>query len=107
MFVQEGIIFESTGSASNAFFNVLAMKYGLTQQNLTIKNKQLFTCANLNKKPIDYKKGMAKFKIFLEDDTDDAELFVTFDFKNSTISLSEKDPVYRQSLIRLMSSNAD
>ncbi len=102
MFLEEGIIFESTGSKSNKLLNVLAQKYGLNQDDLSIKEKQIFTCANLNQEPIDYKKGTPKFKIFLEDETQSAELFVNFDFKNSIISLSEKDPEYRSSLINLM-----
>ena len=102
LFVQDGIIFESTGTKSNNFLNLLAMKYGLNQSNLQIKNKQIFTCANLTQNPINYKTGSPKFKIFLEDEADNAELFVNFYFKNATISLSEKDPDYRSSLINLM-----
>lgn len=102
MFLEDGIIFESTGSKSNTLFNVLAQKYGLSQNDLSIKERQVFTCANLNQNPIDYKKGTAKFKIFLEDEAQYAELFVNFDFKKSIIALSEKDPDYRSSLINLM-----
>ncbi|MBK9256859.1 MAG: hypothetical protein IPM42_15360 [Saprospiraceae bacterium] len=102
MFVNEGIIFESTGERSNLLFKKLSKKYGVQADNLKIKDKQIFTCANLNQEPINYKSGTPKFKIFMEDEMENAELFVNFDFKNATISFSEKDPEYRVALINLM-----
>lgn len=102
MFLDEGIIFESTGFKSDKLLNVLASKYGMSENNMLIKDKQVFNCANLNQVPLDYKNGTCRFKIFLQDETQDAELFVNFDFKNSTISLNEKDIDYRTPLINLM-----
>jgi len=51
---------------------------------------------------LNYKSGNPGFKIFLEDENDYAEVYVNFDFKKSTISLSEKDPEYRSALIKLL-----
>lgn len=102
LFLEAGIIFESTGTKSDKLFRVLAEKYGLAQNDLRIKEKQVFTCANLNQGTVDFKSGTARFKVFMEDQSQNAELYVNFDFLNSQIFLAEKDPDYRIPLISLM-----
>lgn len=103
MFLEDGIQFQSTGARSDKLLNTISTKYGLKKSNLQMKTKQTFTCANLNQKPVSYKIGNPSFKIFLEDENHYAELYVNFNFANSIISLSEKDPEYREALIALMS----
>ena len=102
IFLMDGIIFESTGPSSDELLTILAQKYQINAGRLTMKSKQVFTCANLNKIPVDYESGTPKFKIFLEGGTEVAELYVNFDFKNATISLNEKDPQYRNAVIKLL-----
>jgi len=101
-FLADGIIFESTGPKSGRLLTALAQKYEVNSGKLTMKSKQIFTCANLNETAVDYQSGTSIFKIFLQGETEVAELYINFDFKNSTISLNEKDPQYRDALINIM-----
>ena len=101
-FLVDGIIFESTGLNSDRLLTTLAQKYQINSGKLTMKSKQVFTCANLNNTAVDYQSGNPKFKIFLDGGTEVAELYVNFDFKKSTISLNEKDPQYRDGVINLL-----
>ncbi len=101
-FLVEGIIFESTGPKSDRLLTTLAQKYQINTGKLTMKSKQVFTCANFNRTPIDYKSGNPKFKIFLEGGGEVAELYVNFDFKKSLVYLNEKDPQYREGVIKLL-----
>ncbi len=102
MFVNEGVIFESTGERSDKLLTSLSEKYGLDNGSIAIKQTQRFACANLNQTPVDYNTGTPKFKIFLESENDYAELFLNFDFSKGLIFLNEKDPEYRNSLITLL-----
>ncbi len=101
-FLVDGIIFESTGPKSDQLLTTLAQKYQLNSGKLIMKDRQVFTCTNLNKTPVDYQSGTPKFKIFLKNRRETAELYINFDFKNSIISLNEKDPQYRTALINLL-----
>lgn len=98
----DGIIFESTGPKSDRLLVALAQKYKINAEKLVMKSRQILTCANLNKTAVDYESGTPKFKIFLGDGSEVAELYVNFDFKKLTISLNEKDPQYREALINLL-----
>lgn len=98
----DGIIFESTGPKSDRLLTVLAQKYQINSDILTMNSKQVFTCANLNRTNIDYQSGTPKFKIFLEGDGEVAELYVNFDFKKGLIYLNEKDIQYRNALINIL-----
>lgn len=101
-FLVDGIIFESTGASSDRLLTTLAQKYQINSGILTMKSKQVFTCVNLNKAPVNYQSGTPKFKIFLEGGSEVAELYVNFDFKKSLIYLNEKDPQYREGVINLL-----
>jgi hypothetical protein len=102
VFINDGIMIESTGSRSDKLLQYLNARYGLVTQDLRLRDKQVLTCANLNRKPVNYNSGTPKFKVFLEKESEYAEMYVNFDFVTSTISFNEKDPGYRQSLINLM-----
>lgn len=101
-FLVDGIIFESTGPKSDRLLTTLAQKYQINTGRLTMKPKQVFTCANLTHADVNYQSGTPKFKIFLEGGTEVAELYVNFDFDKSIIFLNEKDPQYRKALISLL-----
>lgn len=101
-FLIDGIIFESTGPKSDRLLTALAQKYQINTGKLSMKSKQVFTCANLNKTPVDYQSGTPKFKLFLEGGTEVAELYVNFDFNKSLVFLNEKDPQYRNALINIL-----
>ena len=102
MFVKNGIEFISTGAESNRLLGFLAGKYGLNDSDLALMDSQVFICANLNDNKPNYRTGGSRFKIFLEGDEDYAELFVNFDFSQRIIHLNEKDPEYREPLIKLL-----
>jgi len=97
--------FESMGQSSDRLLNFMAIAYKSNLKNMVMKEKQVFTCANLNTEDLDYEKGKGKFKIFLEseDGSEAAELFVNFNFKSNEIWLSEKDMDYREPLLKLLS----
>ncbi len=102
MFIKDGIKFISKGKESDRLLSFLSNKYELKNNNLSIKDSQIFTCANLNQEKTNYKSGTSKFKIFLESEEDYAELFVNFNFSKKIIYLNEKDEEYRNPLIKLM-----
>ncbi len=105
IFLQEGIILESMGKRSDRLLSFLSTVFKLNQNNLKLKERQIFTCANLNQEDVDYDKGNSRFKIFLEDEGGDyAELFVNFNFAKNEINLDEKDTSYRAALIKLLSN---
>jgi len=105
IFLPEAIKFESMGQSSDRLLNFMAIAYKSNLKNMVMKEKQVFTCANLNTEDLDYEKGKGKFKIFLEseDGSEAAELFVNFNFKSNEIWLSEKDMDYREPLLKLLS----
>ena len=102
VFLKNGIEFISNGVESDRLLQFIASKYELPDANIKLKDKQLFTCANLNQSKPNYKNGISRFKMFLEQDTVYAELFVNFNFTKKTISINEKDTEYRKSLIELL-----
>ncbi|MDO6491149.1 MAG: hypothetical protein ABJD66_06215 [Cellulophaga sp.] len=103
MFIDNGIKFTSIGEQSNRLLNFMRKKYNLPAKEYALKQEQIFTCANLNQDDVDYKSGSSRFKIFLEDNEENAELFVNFNFLLNTIGLNEKDNLYRPQLVRLLS----
>jgi len=102
IFLDEGIQIISKGKESDDLLKFLSNKYGLQNDNLLLKESQIFTCANLNQEKVNHKKGISRFKIFLEEGEDYSELFVNFNFSKNIISLNEKDEEYREPLIKLM-----
>ena len=102
MFLKEGIEFISKGKESDNLLSFLSEKYELKNDNLSLKDSQIFTCANLNQEKPNYKSGESRFKIFLEGEEDYSELFVNFNFTKGIIYLNEKDEEYREPLIKLM-----
>lgn len=102
MFLNEGIQFISKGKESDNFLKFLSDKYGLQNNNLSLKDSQIFTCANLNQEKPNYNNGESRFKIFLEGEEDYSELFVNFNFTKGIMSLNEKDEEYREPLIKLL-----
>ncbi|WP_299675758.1 hypothetical protein [uncultured Tenacibaculum sp.] len=102
MFLKEGIQFVSKGKESDALLQFLSDKYELNNTNLVLKDTQTFTCANLNQEPPNYHDNKSRFKIFLENEEDHAELFVNFDFAKNRVYFNEKDFDYREPLIKLL-----
>lgn len=102
VFIKDGISFKSNGNESDKLLKLIAKHYEINEENLILKDEQVFTCANLNQSIVNYQKGIAKFKVFLESESEYAELYVNFDFKNKVIWLNEKDEGYRIPLINLL-----
>ncbi len=103
MFLNEGTEFLSKGTESDNLLRFLSNKYGFQNNNISLKDSQVFTCANLNQDKPNYKNGESRFKIFLEGEEEDySELFVNFNFSKAVISLNEKVEEYREPLIKLM-----
>ena len=100
MFLDKGIELFSIGSESDNLLSFISEQYGNPKKALTFKSTGLVTCANLNESPVNYSNGAYRFKIFLESEQTDAELFVNFDFSNNMIFLNEKDEGYRDGLIK-------
>ncbi len=102
VFLNDGIEFISKGNESDGLLQYMADKYEVQNNAISLKNSQIFTCANLNQEKTDYSNGESGFKIFLEEGKDYAELFVNFNFREGIISLNEKDNDYREPLIKLL-----
>lgn len=100
VFAQAIISFNSIGSKSDRLLNAMTELYQIDSINNSMCNELLtFTCANLNDKDINYSVGEYKFKIFMESEEDNSELFVDFDFSNGQIYFNEKDPEYRKGIL--------
>jgi hypothetical protein len=103
VFVPFGISINSVGLASDRLLNAMTELYKIDSINTVMRNDLIIlTCANLNQQDITYNSGESKFKVFMETDEDNAELFVNFDFTNNLILLNEKDMEYRKGVLKYL-----
>jgi hypothetical protein len=103
VFVPNGISINSIGLASDRLLNAMTDLYKIDSINKVMRNDlMILTCANLNQQTIDYNSGEYKFKIFMESDEDNPELFMDFDFSNNLILLNEKDIEYRKGVLEYL-----
>lgn len=102
-FVKNGIMLHSIGIKSDKLLNAISNLYGFPNSSLKMIDEfKGSTCANLNQEDVNFNSGEYKFKIFLETEEDNSELFVNFDFTNKYILLNEKDQEYRKGIVKYL-----
>lgn len=104
-----GVSFRSLGAISDRLVNVLAQLYGLNQAGLRMAPEETFTAIALQQTDTDLETCGVKFKLFGKDqgefDQDRYyESFFNVDFPGGFVSWNEKDPDYRVTLIKGIST---
>jgi hypothetical protein len=97
--------FLNIGSESDNFIKILSELYGFKSDKKFTKNAISFDCFSLNSQKGDLEKADFKFKLFL--DSQDSiglysELFLNVSLTSGLIELNEKDPEYRENIIKIM-----
>lgn len=102
-----GVSFRSLGSVSDDLMTTLARLYEIGDQPLRMISEETFTAIALQQQDTDLANCGVKFKLFGRDGEpfdEDAyyESFFNVDFPAGYVSWNEKDPDYRQALIRAL-----
>lgn len=106
-FAREGISFERTGAESDVFLTKLAELYGVPAAGSSFVKREAVTAFPLDGDPSNIKNEPVKFKVFFNDgDTEEkyAELYVNVDLPSGNVELAEKDPEYRENVVRAFGS---
>jgi hypothetical protein len=104
-----GVQFFRSGPASDALIQRLAKLYGLSLPNLTMVSKETYTAIALHKHPFDLHTDPVRLKIFGKDgepvdEESYNESFFNLDLSQGLVFWNEKDPDYRNALIRGLSA---
>jgi len=103
VFIRNGIAIKSIGVKSDKLLTSMTELYGIDSIENQMRNDlMVLTCANLNQQDLNYNMGEYKFKVFMETEDDNPELFVDFDFTNNLILLNEKDVEYRKGVLKYL-----
>lgn len=106
-FMPNAVRLRSIGGPSDRLINSLAALYGvdLPVKRFTARELDL-TAFSLNAGKLTLSEPtIGRLKVFFEsEDGTYAELYLNFDTTNALIELSEKDPEYREPLLRILSS---
>lgn len=95
----------SIGLESDNFIKVVSELYGFKTEKKFTKNAILFDCFSLNSQNSDLEKADLKFKLFLDGQDSNglySELYLNISFSDGLIELDEKDPGYRENIIKIM-----
>jgi hypothetical protein len=93
------------GSESDNFIKVVSELYGFKSDKKFTKNAISFDCFSLNSQKGDLEKADFKFKLFLDSQDSNglySELFLNISLSSGLIELNEKDPGYRENIIKIM-----
>ncbi len=105
----DGVQFLRSGSESDRLITVLGARYGLPAQDRQMVNSFSFTGLALHHDDIDMESEPITIKLFGNDDEDMAEddyfeSFFKLDLPSGLVFWNEKDPDFRETLIRGLSS---
>jgi hypothetical protein len=97
--------FRRLGEESDALIQAMAQLYSVKTKSMRMKNEVEFTAMSLGGDPGHLDREPTQIKVFYESNNDDeyAELYVNIDVAARRVELHEKDPGYRQALIRALS----
>ncbi len=102
---------ESVGAASDDFVAILANLYGGPLRPEKMAPSTTFTAISLQGIPAQLEAGSTKIKLFFEpkEDSDEAyerdyaEHYLNIDFASRVVEFHEKDPEYRDAMLRALS----
>lgn len=102
-----GLLFESIGEPSDNLITALAGLYGLKMGGLRMVSEESFTAIALHQGDINLETDEVKIKIFGRDsepvvEEDYFESFFNVDLSGGFVFWNEKDPDYREPLIRAL-----
>lgn len=105
----QGVSFRSLGQASDDLITALAELYGQDSGTLRMAPEETFTTITLQQQDTDLESDAIKMKLFGRDsdpfvEDDYYESFFNVDLPNGFVSWNEKDPDYRDALIRALSA---
>ena len=95
----------SCGFESDHFIEVVSELYGFKTIKKFTENAISFDCFSLNTQKGDLAKGDYKFKLFLDSQNTNgmySELFLNISIQTGLLELNEKDPGYRENIIKIM-----
>ena len=98
------VTYRSTGSASDAFVQVLDELYGTKLTPKAMATETRFTGISLGGDPRDLTKGPVRIKLFFESGGQDdyAELYTNIELAARRLEVHEKDEGYRLPVIRAL-----
>ncbi len=90
---------------SNDFMSSVSRLYGFGIANLKLKESEFLECGAISGNPVNLRREEVQFKCFLEtnDESKYAEFYINIDLPNKKLYLKEKDPDYRENIIRNLS----
>jgi hypothetical protein len=106
----QGVKFFRSGPDSDRLLNELGTLYGLHLKKLTMVESESYTAISLQQGRLNMEEVPVKIKIFGRDKETDSEddyneSFFNLDLKNGFVYWNEKDPDYREALIRGLSND--
>ena len=102
-----GVSFRSLGAISDELITSISNLYGFTNSELSMVEAETYTAIALQDKDTDLEIHSVRFKIFGRDqepfiEENYYESFLNIDLKNEFVSWNEKDPDYREALVRAL-----
>jgi hypothetical protein len=94
----------SVGAESDTFLEILSDLYEIKQTPKSMAKETLFAGCTLEGDPGSLASGIVKIKLFYEKGGEDdyAELYTNIDLNNHKLEMCEKDPDYRNQIIRAL-----
>ena len=107
----DGVFFTRSGPESDRLISALARLYGMDGTGLTFIASESFTAIALHQGDIDLEREGVRIKIFGRDGDPDPdqnyyESFFNVDLPNGLVYWNEKDPGYREPLLRALGERA-
>lgn len=97
------VTIESVGERSDLFVQRLAKLYGVTIKNARMKPSQRVLAVILAGDTSALKRSEAKMKMFVgKEEEDEGEFFLNIDLASHVLELAEKDPDYRNNVIKAL-----
>jgi hypothetical protein len=95
----------SIGSKSDNFIKIVSALYGFKTDKKFSKKGIFFDCFSLNEQAGYLDKGKFKFKLFFDSYNKIdlySEMFLDIDISSGLIELNEKDPGYRENIVKIL-----
>ena len=91
---------------SDDFISSVSQLYGFGGTDLKLKESAYIECGAINVNPMNLQTEEVQFKCFLEanDEAKYAEFYINVDLPNQKLYFNEKDPDYRENIIRYFSA---
>lgn len=102
-----GVTFSSLGKISDQLITSISNLYGFNNRKFSMVPEETYTAIALQDKNTDLEVNSVRFKIFGRDqepfiEENYYESFLNVDLKNGIVAWNEKDPDYREALVRAL-----